>query len=847
MGLFHRKKPNTEITLSEGVTLKNPIQMETSSWLKNCMVKSLLVFSVVFGSLGCFLSSFEMEYNVLFTAVILFGVALLFTTIYYRGWIMDVVYIAFFVLFVFLVRGWRTYINSGYYLIVNRILETVEDYFDLPGMQYYEIADVNEVTAVSVVVIFIGTVMMIVANVVISRTMNVWFLFLFTSELWLVPLYFRLEADAVYMILVITGYLSVWAIRSSGAYGIDRKHRDYKWKDKKGGKLRIRYVQDAATMLQGMLVCLLLVLFLYGITAAAGDKDTFRLRYRQNPYKAESETMLQELSSRGGSFFNRYTATGGISNGQLGGVSAVVPDYQTDLIVTFTPYSYEPIYLKAFTGIDYSSSDSSWNTTISKELLSSMSGLKMYEDLKDATRQNGADMEARSLREQLVSDGHGARGYMKIKNIGAAMVGYSYNYAYAPYYVPMEFSDLTGIAGEVSKQSEEMKWGNTDISYEFEDIITGMVPQNQTALYEYYPLLDTDVWDEARIQTLSDEERQLLEYFQEHAEAEYLEVPDECYAAVREASEAAGITDADSPEVVVQKVKDYFNREFKYTTRPGMTPKSQDFISWFLKQKKGYCTHFASAAVMIYRYNGIPARYIEGYVITYDDIVTSDLNEEYEYEEFYQGDSLLGETAVVDVEVTDARAHAWVEVFSPSFGWVEEEVTTAAVEAEEEQESFWDVFSGDSSTNGNASGNNLVLNTMDWNLDDIQGIWIVLLVVLLGLGIVAAGRKGYAYWKQYQSWHTPDMNANVIAYYGIISGKMRRKAPEYGLCPTYRRQLAYMAAHLKEWTWDADMLAELLERANYSRNGLSEFDAKRVMLELANIEKKVQKWKGSRK
>lgn len=846
MGLFHKKKLNTEITLSDGIVLKQPIQMETSSWLRNCMVKSLLVFSVVFGSLGCFLSSFELQYHVLFTAVILFGIALLFTTIYYRGWIMDVAYIAFFVLFVFLVRGWRTYINSGYYLIINRLLETVEDYFDLPGMQYYEIADVNEATAISVVVLFIGTVMMIVANVIVSRTMNVWFLLLMTGALWVVPMYFRLEADSVYMILVITGYASVWAIRSSGAYGMDRKHRDYKWKDKKGKKLRIWYVQDARTMLQGMMGCLLVVLLLYGITAATGDKDTFRLRYRQNPYKEEMETRMQEMTSRGFSMFNRYAATGGISNGQLGGVSSVMPDYQTDLIVTFTPYSYEPIYLKAFTGINYSSSDSSWDTTISKELLSSSSGLAIYEDVKDATRQNGADMEARSLREQLVSDGHGARGYMKIKNIGAAMVG-SYNYSYAPYYVPMEYSDLTGIAGEVSKQFEEMKWGNTDISYEFEDIITGIVPQNQTALYEYYPLLDTDVWEEARIRTLSDEERQQLEYFQEHAEAEYLEVPDECYEAVREASEAAGITDADSPEVVVEKVKEYFSREFKYTTRPGMTPKSQDFISWFLKQKKGYCAHFASAAVMIYRYNGIPARYIEGYVITYDDIITSDLNEEYEYEDFYRGDSPLGETGVVDVEVTDARAHAWVEVFSPYFGWVEEEVTTAAVEPEEEQESFWDVFSGDSAANGNGSGNNLVLNTMDWNLDDIQGIWIVLLVVLLGLGIVAAGRKGYAYWKQYQSWHTPDMNANVIAYYSIISGKMRRKASEYGLCPTYRRQLAYMATHLKEWTWDADMLADLLERANYSQSGLTEFDAKRIMLELADIEKKVRKWKYSRK
>ena len=36
-------------------------------------------------------------------------------------------------------------------------------------------------------------------------------------------------------------------------------------------------------------------------------------------------------------FFNRYHATGGLSNGRLGGISSIRPDYQTDLIVTFVP------------------------------------------------------------------------------------------------------------------------------------------------------------------------------------------------------------------------------------------------------------------------------------------------------------------------------------------------------------------------------------------------------------------------------------------------------------------------------------------------------------------------------
>ena len=52
-------------------------------------------------------------------------------------------------------------------------------------------------------------------------------------------------------------------------------------------------------------------------------------------------------------FFDRYEASGGISGGKLGGVSSVRPTYETDLIATFAPYSYDRMYLKAFTGCDY--------------------------------------------------------------------------------------------------------------------------------------------------------------------------------------------------------------------------------------------------------------------------------------------------------------------------------------------------------------------------------------------------------------------------------------------------------------------------------------------------------------
>ena len=71
-------------------------------------------------------------------------------------------------------------------------------------------------------------------------------------------------------------------------------------------------------------------------------------------------------------------------------------------------------------------------------------------------------------------------------------------------------------------------------------------------------------------------------------------------------------------------------------------------IAFLDKYKRGDSRHLASAATLIFRTLGIPARYVQGYVV----------------------DTVAGET----VEVT-ASAHAWVEVYVNGVGWVHVDVT----------------------------------------------------------------------------------------------------------------------------------------------------------------------------
>ncbi|MDD6489932.1 MAG: transglutaminaseTgpA domain-containing protein [Clostridia bacterium] len=98
-----------------------------------------------------------------------------------------------------------------------------------------------------------------------------------------------------------------------------------------------------------------------------------------------------------------------------------------------------------------------------------------------------------------------------------------------------------------------------------------------------------------------------------------------------------------------------------YTTTPGKAPNNQDIIEYFLFDSgKGYCVHYATTAVMMYRMYGIPARYATGYVVPPYDF--------YEVED-YNGNK------VYSVNLTDKSAHAWVEIYLDGYGWTPVEVT----------------------------------------------------------------------------------------------------------------------------------------------------------------------------
>ena len=81
---------------------------------------------------------------------------------------------------------------------------------------------------------------------------------------------------------------------------------------------------------------------------------------------------------------------------------------------------------------------------------------------------------------------------------------------------------------------------------------------------------------------------------------------------------------------------------------PAMDP-DEDFVAHFLEEGRGYCVHFATAGALLLRMQGIPARYVSGYVADLDA----------------RGQGI----------VLDRDAHAWVEIYLDGYGWYPVEMT----------------------------------------------------------------------------------------------------------------------------------------------------------------------------
>ncbi len=107
------------------------------------------------------------------------------------------------------------------------------------------------------------------------------------------------------------------------------------------------------------------------------------------------------------------------------------------------------------------------------------------------------------------------------------------------------------------------------------------------------------------------------------------------------------------PLTYAWRIGDILEKLCVYDPAAPTAPEGADPVFYFLNDsRRGYCMHYASAAALMLRALGVPARYVQGYTVQ----------------------TQPGQ----EVRVPDFAAHAWVEVYVDGYGWYPMEVTPAA-------------------------------------------------------------------------------------------------------------------------------------------------------------------------
>ncbi len=144
-------------------------------------------------------------------------------------------------------------------------------------------------------------------------------------------------------------------------------------------------------------------------------------------------------------------------------------------------------------------------------------------------------------------------------------------------------------------------------------------------------------------------------HYNEYVYNNYLDIPEEINNIIKT---ALGTYKTDKSHfdysLAKQNILDYLSKNMTYSTEP--EEYIGDFAGSFLQStKKGYSVHFATAAVLMLRYYNIPSRYIEGYLITPQDIQGAKPNSA--------------------LTLDQTHMHAWAEYYQDGVGWVPFEVT----------------------------------------------------------------------------------------------------------------------------------------------------------------------------
>lgn len=327
--------------------------------------------------------------------------------------------------------------------------------------------------------------------------------------------------------------------------------------------------------------------------------------------------------------------------------------------------------------------------------------------------------------------------------------------------------------------------GNREYSYETSENMTGSWTDWVGRLYSQKETKTTDEY------FVKESNYNVFEY--EH----YTGVPDDIRTLLsRETGYSGSHRQHMEYKEAIQRVRTYLKNNYVYSENFSAISADTDFLENFVRTRKGCDVHYATMATLMFRYYGIPARYVEGYLVTPDDV-----------KDKAPGDAIT---------ISRNSIHAWTEIYIDGYGWVPVEVTPKyyGVMKEADLTRGLQSISYNEQLKKQKDPSQGAVKVARESSDKSKEIFlllgkIVLLLALMALLIWLAQRllrRAMSVWRRRKAFRDPDPRAAVCAMYGYILEEdipVREAAHEtgdyaaYSLGSVSENQRQFMSEELK--------------------------------------------------
>lgn len=166
---------------------------------------------------------------------------------------------------------------------------------------------------------------------------------------------------------------------------------------------------------------------------------------------------------------------------------------------------------------------------------------------------------------------------------------------------------------------------------------------------------------------------------------------------------------------IQKNIYDYLSVCMSYEENADAMEEGDEFLEYLLEEtQEGYSVHYATAAVLMLRYYGVPARYVEGYFLSRDQAARMESGE--------------------PLTLTEENAHAWAEYYLDGVGFVPFEVTPGYIDEEDIDQA--DEADGDANNNQYAGKR---IKSKDYEKPEVEpkeedpGAWPLGVWILLGI------------------------------------------------------------------------------------------------------------------